>query len=642
MKTKPIIIAAAGFIILASAVFFILYGKSANKGSDEAGVRQFLSSFTNYAAAGQTDSLLNCFEADNQKNEGVKRLINLLAGKTGGGGKVAPLAKINFDLDESTVETLADGTISARIPAFFSHDKLETKFSTLILKISKSENGGYKIIQADARQFFTDFVAYENFVRSKTLRDEDIYDPLTLAAFATASKLTVGFDSVIWFSHIQDKTYYYVVNGKWELYSLNPEIDPSRKTSYKMGLIGPDLRPIVPTEFDLIHHIGGTFPDMIEVEKKQKKGFYDISGKEVLPVIYDQIFPVSGEGDNIAALRIGDDLFWLKSDYTVSDKTDIRMADILPKLSKTGSFSMKNGDYQSLTEFNSREEHNSIYLPPSYMVDLNLLPVYKTFKNPMRRNVEYGDASENYIVNKSTIENKANTYEGEGWLQTLFYTVRDYYLGGRSEFYDRKNLVIVDNKRNRIYSTDLGTDYSPDGSQSLDGPCDISSITALNDSLFEVKVGSVLYLELYDTTQVVSAGPYYHYLTIKGNKLVESNTRRNFGFTKFVKMDDNYLNGCYMVDKNINGHISTKRIDYVTPEMLRYIKNEIYADYGYKFEDKRWENVFMVNDMYNYNKDGEIEYAKSISDSLTAIDKYNINFIDQKLKTKKTTTLAAQ
>ncbi|PJJ79112.1 YARHG domain-containing protein [Mucilaginibacter auburnensis] len=644
MKTKPLIIAGSVAVILIAAIIFILYGKNKSNANVD-GIEAFIEKFTNYAVNGQTDSLLNSFAVESRNNDGVKRLVSVLAGKSTVNSNAAPLAKLVFNLDERVIETLSDGSISVTIPLFLSNTntELEQRRSLFTLKLVRFDNGDYKITQADVRQFFTDFVAYENYVRSKTLKDVDIYSPETLEAFAAADKLKARFDSVIWFSHVNGKTYYYVVYGKWDLYTLNSDIDSP--LPYKIGLVGPDMKTILPAEFDLIHHIGGTFPDMIEVEKGHKKGFYNISGKEMLPVKYDQIFPISGEGENIAALRMGDYMYWLKSDYTVSEPTDIKMADILPRLNKTGSFSMTNGGYQNLTEFNSREEHNSIYIPPSYMVDLNLLPVFKTFKNPLRRNVEYGDASENYIVTKDVIQNNiAVDGDSGGWLQTLFYNIRDYYLGGRTEFYDRKNIVLVDNKHNRVYTASLSTDYSPDGTQSLEGPCNVSSIRAITDSLFEVKVGSVLYVELYDTTKTVSGGPYYHYLAIKGNKLVNLTTKRIFSFTKFVKMDDSYLEGCYLLDTYDHAakKNSSKRMDQLTDEMLRYIKNEIYADYSYKFSDKRWEQVFSYQDMYHYNENGEAQYAQSVTDSLTSIDKYNINFIDQKLKAKKATTLAAK
>jgi hypothetical protein len=63
---------------------------------------------------------------------------------------------------------------------------------------------------------------------------------------------------------------------------------------------------------------------------------------------------------------------------------------------------------------------------------------------------------------------------------------------------------------------------------------------------------------------------------------------------------------------------------------------------GMNSQIKGWNEVFKYTSLYKTNDDGEFIYNKNATDSLTAIDKYNINFIDQKLKAKKTTTLAAK
>lgn len=63
--------------------------------------------------------------------------------------------------------------------------------------------------------------------------------------------------------------------------------------------------------------------------------------------------------------------------------------------------------------------------------------------------------------------------------------------------------------------------------------------------------------------------------------------------------------------------------------MLRYMKNEIYADYKYHFKDTTWRNIFQDN-MFKYYSDKD-QYNDSIDDSLTAIDKYNLAFINKKL-----------
>ena len=196
-----------------------------------------------------------------------------------------------------------------------------------------------------------------------------------------------------------------------------------------------------------------------------------------------------------------------------------------------------------------------------------------------------------------------------------------------------------------MFTTDIGTNYvrEEDGGDSLDGICDVNNIKILNDSLYEVKAGAVLWADLYDSTKTLTGGPYYHYLSVRNNKLVELPNHRYFGFTKYVKMDDSYLNGCYrLLIGKVYKNSKPTTVDHVTPDLLRYMKNEIYADYGYQFKDKRWQQIF--EDMPAYGYDADTQKPKegnvSVDDSLTDIDKYNINWIAQKLKGIKTNTLA--
>jgi hypothetical protein len=127
----------------------------------------------------------------------------------------------------------------------------------------------------------------------------------------------------------------------------------------------------------------------------------------------------------------------------------------------------------------------------------------------------------------------------------------------------------------------------------------------------------------------LDVGPYYHYLYIKNGKLVALPNSRIFGCSKYVKLDDSYLQGCYIV----NG----KKVDHLTNEMLQYMKNEIYASYGYQFKTKAWNDIF---DVRFYQELGDRKNT-NVDDSLSAIEKYNINWINQKLKGQGSNTLAA-
>ncbi len=637
MKAKPILIIFSILLLITVAAFFVRSRTMVKPQKNE--VYQFLVLFNNKLQSGNTDSVLNAFEI-NKKREILVRLVNVLTNKTGLKGNESPLFKLALDIDKTDIRILNNELAEASIPVNFSNDSVPLQTSVLKFKVRRITAHNYKIVQVDANKMMTDYLAYNNLVKGKTLTDKDIYSEVTLKAFETAKQLKTKYDSVVWFSHYNNKTYFYVVKGKWDMdldiYRYKDTvIDP-----YKMGLVGSDLKEIIPADYDLIHTIGATFPGLVEVEKGVKKGFYDLEGKNILPAIYDEVLPI-GDENNLAVLRNGNDYFYLKKDMSVSEKTDLKVADFFPKVKKMrDSYNLYKSAIEVVTEYNSRNNHEALYIPPSYLVDLNLIAKTENFKNPLRKigneetNIDYNVDFSNQIKSENN------------WLEASFYSIRNYFLGGREEFYDRKNIVIVDTKRNRLFAQNIRTNYMPEeGTDSLEA-CDINSIRVINDSLYEVKSGATLWYDLYDSTKTLTGGTYYHYLAVKNNKLVELPNSRIFGFTKYMKMDDSYLNGCYTIALGLGyeNKVKTKKIDRITPELLRYMKNEIYADYAYKFKDERWMKVFENMDSYGYDRatKGPKIPNVSVDDSLTDIDKYNINWISQKLKAGKPNTLVAK
>ena len=237
--------------------------------------------------------------------------------------------------------------------------------------------------------------------------------------------------------------------------------------------------------------------------------------------------------------------------------------------------------------------------------------------------MEFYDASSSYKVTEAEELAKADTSR----FQALVYSIRDYFIGGRSEFYDTKNVVLVDKQSNRTFSSDISVDYTMSEGGEAPVKCDGYSFKSVSDTLFELRAGASTNLTLYDDTYIQEM-PIYHYMYVHNNKLQEKLTNRLFAFTKFVKMDDSYITGCYLYnDKVITG---------LTPAMLRYMKNEIYADYNYIFKDKKWAGIF-ADSMPDYKAENA-----SIDDRLTDIDRYNLNWINQRLNGQAATKLAAR
>jgi hypothetical protein len=641
MKTRPFLPPIIG-AVLVFAVLLMAQCKSSLT-AQKTEINAFLTAFDKSTKANNTDSFVDYFD-NGRQNPAFNRLANLLTGRTGFNRNSKAIATINLDVDGSNIKFINDDIVVAHIPAKFSHDSLSDKQSVLTLTIHKVLPHKYKITVVDAKRFLADYVAYESFVRQKAMSEKDIFSPVTLAAFKTANSLKTKYDSVIWFAHVDQKTFYYVVKGKWSMERDINRYKDSVIEPYKMGLVNPELKEIVPPDYDLIHNINGTFAGLVEVEKDNKKGFYDLDGKIVVPVSYDQVLPINDEA-NLAVLRNGDDYFYLKQDLSISEKVDLKIGDFIGKVKNlTNSFDLYKKAMEVVTEYNSKTEHGAIYIAPSYLVEMNMVSKVNDFKNPLRK-IDYEEVHTNYQVSFA-----GTVKQPDNWLEASFYSIRDYFLGGRSEFYDKKNVVIVDKKNNRVFTKDIGIDYTPgDGGSELKGLCYVNNIKVINDSLYEVKAGAALYIELYDSTKSVEGGPYYHYLAVKNNKLVELPDNRNFGFTKYVKMDDSYLNNCYnlLIGSGSFKDMQKKTINQITPEMLRYMKNEIFADYAYQFKDKRWVSIFEGGGNPAYNEhisSNNKPNNASVDDSLTVIDKYNINWINQKLKGTKApqNTIAAK
>ncbi|MEO7215671.1 YARHG domain-containing protein [Mucilaginibacter sp.] len=638
MKTKPTLIAAA--LLLVAVCGFLFVRSKTVKSPEKAEVMAFLTQVNPLLKDGQTKSALTFFE--NNENKALNKiLVNVLSGKTKLSGKSKPLFKVALDMENAGLDFTNPELIEARVIVRFEHPSLPVGYSSLKLLIHNIGNKQYKIYSVKTEDFRADYAKYQNKVINATVPETDLYKPITLAAFKTAEQLKARYDSVLWFQHINNKTWFYVVKGKVaESYYYEDELpadDKREKSDFKMGLVAPDLTEIIPVEYDLIHNIGGTIDSLIEVEKNGKKGFYNMAGKLVVPVNYEQILALN-DGDNLALLKNGADYSYLKKDLSISDNiTGLKIGDMLPKVKYlSGSFTLSEKSAGSLMEHNSRNNPTSLVISPSYMVELHILPKFMEFPNPLRTGLndeDGGNGSGSIAVKHTGDENKE-----ENWFQSAFYSVVNDYLGGRGGLYQDKQVVLVDKRQNKLLGFSGNSSFGEeDGGGELTGICNENSIRALNDSLFEFKTTAMLNQEMLTEHQYIDEGPYYYYLKVEKGKLVALKTERMFP-TQFAKLDDSYLQACYVLanyDKDVSDP-KKRPLSYTTPEILQIMKNEIYASYRYKFKNERWNSIFE----YRFTNGTDTVLNVSVDDSLTAIDKYNIDFINRKLKITKPATLA--
>jgi hypothetical protein len=623
---KKKLLGFAGILIIIAAIFFIksrIVFKPQNKE-----ISSFLSEL-DYAVHGDSvDSLAQYFDGAKNTPQ-LHVLLGVLVNKTRLNGEGKPLFKTDLLVSAADVSPVNTELTKISIPVRFDEGTNTIQQTTLVFLVRKNQNGHIRVVKVDSKSFIEAYTNYQRVVKDKKGIDETHYSDITLKAFADAQKLKGKYDTIVWLGHVDKQTYFYVANGKWDTEEggMPDYVDSLKKP--KMGLVNPALKEIVPADYDLIYTINGSVKGLVEVEKDKKRGFYNLSGKNVLPVNYDQIFPLIGD-DNLAVLRNGDDYFYLKKDTTVSEKINIKVNDFFSKIKGVqSSYAVNTSFVPSVIELNSRGSSDAIYISPSYLVDLDLMSETQFYKNPFRSDPDNDiiDRNFDYKLSMDKGDKSNNLFEA------FFYSIKNYFVGGREGFYDKKNIVIVDKKHGRVFSHSIHGAERDESSGLLKGLCDVNSIKTINDSLIEVKVGEKIFFDLYNSPVRITGGPVYQYLAIRNNKLVELPANgRYFAFTKYVKMDDSYLNACYMVTDTTDNYKNKheRPIDQVSADMLRYMKNEIYAGYQYKFKDPKWNRIF-------YER--EVEYDDhygpknaNVTDSLTTIDKYNINFIDQRMK----------
>ncbi|MEL6824213.1 MAG: YARHG domain-containing protein, partial [Calditrichota bacterium] len=133
----------------------------------------------------------------------------------------------------------------------------------------------------------------------------------------------------------------------------------------------------------------------------------------------------------------------------------------------------------------------------------------------------------------------------------------------------------------------------------------------------------------YDTIETV----FRHWIITDNGEVELFKSNRYYDFTKVLKIDERHLGGCFIrsnPDYDMNSeidydnlfHIKTKHLSIDDLDLMR---NEIFADYGYRFKSEKWQNYFAKKPWYKPRYD-------DVNDQLTEIDKANIQFI---LKIKK-------
>ena len=414
------------------------------------------------------------------------------------------------------------------------------------------------------------------------------------------------YGSTPFYVNLRGRNFYITCSGKY-----NYKMERFGGT-LKYGLTNGSLEVLLEPVYDKIFNPNLAIDNCFEIGHNSKIGLVNYLTGEILQPQFDFILPSSNEPNEIAfGLKEGQ---WYKIENTqisLPIKTDF---DPIPIL-KTMSFNIKNiGDNMMFDSYwkyyeNDANEGRGVVVVPSYISYLGLL------------DRDYTDIilpDQEGRIDFGTKQAKLNTsYKRSLTDKIVAFFVSAYESGISARGYQReaKQLIVHNQKTNSLHSIHLGT------LSESDYFCREASYRFVNDSIIEVKANFPKYRsknQRYDFETRFT----YHKITSDG-AIIELSSSRYYDFTKFILMNENNLKGCFawgIQGATYSDEHNMWMTDHLSIEDLDIMRNEIFAEYGYKFKTEKWQKYFSEQSWYTPMYD-------DVNDKLTEIDKANVKLI---------------
>ena len=385
-----------------------------------------------------------------------------------------------------------------------------------------------------------------------------------------------------------------------------------KKWFKKMGIVNDSNKLLLPIEFEKIYNPGNILPNTLEVEHNGKIGLIALSGKIILANEYDLIYP--GFGQYLACFKQGLKYGVLAADSTVKYVPEVNLKGFVDSL--YGSHSGGNWNYDVKKEIPFQETFSMLediefgsgtFFPSKFLVTLGLVDTV----------IEYVTVDDFTYLGET--DHKITIASQERIPQKSFLLIiADFFRASsdaRGEMEQSKIMTSI---------SDEGaiSNYSFSNVQDWNLCQDSLVFKRINDSLFEFKSsswGETGYEYLAGTFQ--SYVKYSYVQLASSGEISELKSNKTFPFTSIINLDSSYFLGCWRkhITPNDSGFTLIK-YDHLTLEDLDYMRNEIFADHGYKFQSEKWQTTFQKKNWYKGKYD-------NVDAALNEIEKANIKFI---------------
>ena len=555
-------------------------------------VRTFISSFQSSLAKSDQE-ILKQFRV-RQPPEAVLAIIRILQNK-----------HKYFLCDAKFSEAkifIAGDEVRVTIPARLATDGLEHHAAakdTMLEFWLRADDKSYVIAGLEGEAF------YNTFTRMKNDNQWGIEGKIAvesrLPIYAEARELESKFDTVVFYATYKNENYFYVVEGEWRNYFLKYDTRDEKNVAIKMGLANSDGELVIPVEYDLIGTIAFEMPDLVEVRKDGKVGYFDLHSKTlIVEPKYDMIIPAPF--DSTFAIVRQDSVFgWLNQYYTYVQGFPSPDAQ---NWFESYSYLRKSlrlvAGSQVFCEIPSEDyAGNGIVMPPAYLV-----------KHGVFDEIEHG-----IITTKVPLHGHTEYKETQGsWLQRITSTfsalttsIQERYLAGREEFYNSSTIVFIDNSHDTLGVAQLsGTEIS---------------MQTIDSTLLEVKTPHDWWFIEECACEETNLYQHLYFAIADDGTIKRLSSNRLFPETEFVKLDSSRITGQFLVyDSELEREDTTSMLSLKT---LTYMRDEILASYGYSFPGPEQEKRFS-RDWYLPRYDNLLEFE----DLLTDIDRHNLQFLE--------------
>ncbi|HCW07362.1 MAG TPA: hypothetical protein DGG95_08360, partial [Cytophagales bacterium] len=525
---------------------------SVNKSKElEKDVKVFLNDFQS-KLQGSDEEILKLFTGSQSKDEILKAIVILQNKDTTVKSHIQP-DEFKFHIEGSY--------IVVEFPVELTASGQSTETSLLSFQLFKNDRQ-FRIGKLEGEKLYRQFSILKNKIEyakelARRMADLKVY-------YDRARELQKNYDSVIWFVHHKNMTYYYAVKGVYNFDSLKK----GTLQNCKMGLIDETGKVIVPVEFDLISNPSMTFAEAVEVTNNGRVGCYSLDGKEMIPPNYEWIVPYEKGFAN--ALVKKDPIFgWLDKEYAFhenfpSEEAEKSIKEFEYLTNNAFRFGIGHQDLISiLYPIEDSFRGNGLIIASSVFASNGILPIvndgFVTLKDAEENRLfQYGD---DYIEN--TNEKPFSVSET---LSAFISNIKTRYIGGRGEFYTTHKIILIDKNQKLLSSIEAwGADFK---------------FRKLSDELFESK--AISETDAGPSIWAREANfPFYSYFKFDLGKLIRLKSNRLFQCTEFVKMDSSYLSGDFIFYQN-NNDVHSK---FASSETIRTMRDDILASYGFIFSE---------------------------------------------------------